>query len=66
MLLNDRLKWLQSKRCQPALSLRGKIWRAHVNGAGNFWAEGETPFQALENAVKLWKEKGRPMDGYAV
>lgn len=64
MDLNRRLKWLKARGCHPCISRRGSLWRAHVNGSGNYWAEGPTPHQAMEEAVQLWDSKGRPMDGY--
>ena len=63
--LNKLLQWLKKEGCQPCLSLRGNLWRAHVNGAGNFWYDANTPFKAMRMAVKDWKEAGCPMDGYA-
>lgn len=66
MRLNDRLKWLKERGCYPCISYRGGgVWRAHVNGAGNFWEEASNPTDALESAVSNWKKKGKPVDGYA-
>ena len=65
MSLSERLSWLQIRGCMPCLSLRGKIWRAHVNGAGRYWAEENAPGKAMESAVRLWKSNGMLMDGYA-
>lgn len=65
MKLNDRLKWLKDQGRHPCISRRGSLWRAHVNGAGNFWHEDSTPLRALEGAVMIWQIAGRPMDGYA-
>ena len=65
MKLNDRMEWLKSRGCYPSIYRRGDMWRAHVNASGNFWADSRTPLKALEEAVKLWQEKGRPMDGMA-
>lgn len=57
---------LSEQGCFPCISYRGKnTWRAHVNGAGNFWAEANTPEQALSQAVASWEIKGKPVDGYA-
>ena len=64
--LGEQLKWLQREGCYPCIYLRGTKWRAHVNAAGNYWADADTPSKALEEAVKLWHSKGRPMDGYGV
>lgn len=65
-ILND----LAIQGCYPCVSLRGwdgtqPVWRAHVNGAGNYWSEGSTPYEALYNAEKAWTEAGKPLDGYA-
>jgi hypothetical protein len=65
MTLEERLIWLRDQGCVPCISSRGKVWRAHVNGAGNFWEEAKTPGRALELAVTQWERAGRPMDGYA-
>ena len=65
MKLNERMKWLKSHGCYPSIYRRGDVWRAHVNAAGNFWADARTPLEALEEAVKLWQDKGCPMDGMA-
>ena len=65
MELEVLLVGLKGMGCFPNISLRGQVWRAHVNGAGNYWAEAETPYKALDEAIKLWKEAGKPMDGYA-
>jgi len=62
---NDRMKWLKSRGCYPSIYRRGDMWRAHVNAAGNFWADARTPYAALEKAVQLWREKGCPKDGMA-
>ena len=63
MTLNKRLQWLRNRGCYPSIYSRGDIWRAHINAAGNFWADAKYPFEALEKAVKYWQEKGCPMDG---
>ena len=65
MTINKRLKWLKSKGCYPCISRRGEKWRAHVNRAGNQWAESTDPGIALETAVSLWIANGNPMDGEA-
>lgn len=65
MHLNDKLQVLQQRGCQPNISLRGNTWRAHINGAGNYWAEGSTPSQALNKAIGEWETAGSPLDGYA-
>ena len=41
------------------------MWRAHINKYGNFWDDAYSPQVAMENAVKLWKKKGCPIDGKA-
>ena len=57
---------LEEQGCYPAISYRGKgIWRAHVNGAGNFWCDAKRPEDAMESAVRLWERAGKPMDGYS-
>lgn len=61
--LNTRLKWLKDLGCSPSICSRGKEWRAHINSAGNYWADSSTPKKALDEAIRLWENKGRPMDG---
>jgi hypothetical protein len=69
-MLEDRLAYLVSKGCYPCLVFRGydpekkPIWRAHINGAGNFWNEGNSPLDALSKAISLWLQNGSPLDGY--
>ena len=65
MKLEDLLTDLANQGCYPCISRRGDIWRAHVNGAGNFWAEHKRPATALRKAIREWKKEGNPMDGYA-
>jgi hypothetical protein len=60
------LLMLASQGNYPAISYRGYgVWRAHINGTGNFWADGNTPFGALNEAIRIWEKKGKPKDGYA-
>lgn len=57
---------LRDLGCFPCLSYRGNgIWRAHVNGAGNFWADARSPDEAMASAEREWERAGKPMDGYA-
>lgn len=50
----------------PCISQRGpRIWRAHINRFGNFWADADSPDVALSMAKKLWERAGRPRDGSA-
>lgn len=64
MSIGRKLKFLQNAGCRPNISYRGHgIWRAHVNRAGNFWADADSPRKALTDAIELWDSKGRPMDG---
>ncbi|HUV84439.1 MAG TPA: hypothetical protein VMV86_01955 [Methanosarcinales archaeon] len=63
--LIKRLQWLKKRGCYPSIYCRGNIYRAHINIAGNFWADDESPSQALEKAVKNWEKAGCPMDGRA-
>lgn len=65
MTLEARLADLQDRGCYPSLYRRGRWWRAHINAAGNFWADAATPHEALEVAVRAWTAEGRPMDGMA-
>ena len=66
MSLAELLSELEYLECFPCISLRGPgVWRAHVNGAGNYWAEASTPKKALQKAMYLWTNAGKPMDGYA-
>ena len=68
--LDAELQRLASLGCYPCLSLRGfvhgmPVWRAHVNGAGAFWAEASRPLDALRAAVTAWTNMRCPKDGYA-
>ena len=63
--LEKDLEWLSSLGCYPSIYKRGNLWRAHVNMAGNYWAERETPALALSAAIILWETNGKQMDGYA-
>jgi hypothetical protein len=65
MTLSSRLKKLKDRGCYPSIYRRGDLWRAHVNRAGNYWADGISAFTALEDAVKLWRKSGCQMDGIA-
>ena len=66
MNLSESLKDLVKQGCFPCIIYRGGgIWRAHVNGTGNYWADGKTPLKALREAMRLWEHAGNPMDGYA-
>lgn len=65
MNLEERLAWLKAKGCTPSIYTRGSLFRAHVNAAGNFWADAETPRKALEDAVRLWRAARCPLDGIA-
>ena len=63
--LQEGLLWLKSCGCFPVVGYRGGgLWRAHVNGAGNWWDEGKTPVTALNKAIRKWLKGGRVMDGY--
>jgi len=63
--LTEVLAMLVDVGCYPCVAYRGGgLWRAHINGAGNFWDEAKTPEEALSAAVRLWERKGRPVDGY--
>ena len=67
MSLSKLLRALEKEGCYPSIRLLGpKEWRAHVNGAGNYWADNRTPKRALAKAITLWEKAGRPMDGYAI
>jgi len=63
--MNQLLLRLAKEGCHPSIYRRGDLWRAHVNAAGNYWADRKTPQAALEAAVKLWIKAGKPMDGMA-
>ena len=63
--LNDKLTYLARLGCRPSIYFRGDQWRAHVNMAGNCWADADTPSEALRLAVRMWEQAGRPMDGRA-
>lgn len=66
MNLNDLLRNLARQGCYPSIYLRGKdLWRAHVNAAGNYWVDANTPYKALTEAIRLWKKSGKTMDGMA-
>ena len=61
--LSQELKDLQDAGCSPSLYLRGDVWRAHINRAGNFWAEDKIALNAVRKAVNMWRNAGKPMDG---
>ena len=63
--LNRMLLALSYVGCHPCISRRGKVWRAHINAAGNQWSEAGTPEDALRVAIECWERRERPMDGYA-
>lgn len=66
MLLNEILTRLARQGCYPCISYRGGgVWRAHINGAGNYWEDRESPRAALLTAMAAWEKAGKPMDGYA-
>ena len=70
MTLEELLTDLACQGCYPCLSLRGwegkhPIWRAHINGTGNYWCDGITPHEAFALAWQAWLNAGKPMDGYA-
>lgn len=65
MSLSELLISLSECGCYPSIYRRGNSWRAHVNAAGGWWADGPTPFAALDAAVQAWKSAGWPMDGMA-
>jgi hypothetical protein len=66
MALSKLLMCLVQRKCYPCISYRGGgIWRAHVNGAGNYWADSASAYQALREATDDWEVAGKPMDGYA-
>ncbi len=64
-MLNTLLKRLASEGCHPSIYKRGDLWRAHVNAAGNYWADDTTPLKAMREAVKLWQAAGKSVDGIA-
>lgn len=61
----ETLTRLRNAGCWPVIAWRGNAWRAHINATGNFWAEADTPEDALSAAVQSWEAAGRPKDGYA-
>ena len=69
---DEAIDFLTVRGCYPCLSRRGRdlrkkdAFRFHINGAGNYWAEGRTQLEAANKAIALWYEAGRPLDGYAV
>lgn len=65
MKLEERIAWLKANGCTPSIYARGEGYRAHVNAAGNFWADAKTPRKAMEDAVRLWKSARCPLDGTA-
>ncbi len=66
MSLSESLVRLAKQGCYPSIIRRGEhVWRAHVNAAGNFWADANTPSKALTEAVQLWRKAGKPVDGMA-
>jgi len=65
MTLSKLLIHLAEQGCFPSIYRRGEVWRAHVNAAGNYWADANTPYKALREAVASWRGAGKPMDGMA-
>lgn len=65
LLLEDVLEQLIKLGCVPGMYRRGKVWRVHINTAGNYWAENENPVAAFCEAFKMWHDAGRPKDGHA-
>jgi hypothetical protein len=65
MGLSNLMKQLRSEGCFPSIYRRGDLWRAHVNAAGNYWHDDTTPLKAMQEAVRLWKRAGKPVDGMA-
>ncbi len=66
MNLTELLKRLAHQGCYPSIYRRDEhLWRAHVNAAGNYWADANTPCKALAEAVQLWEGAGKPIDGMA-
>lgn len=63
--LSAMLKDLAKQGCVPSVYCRGGLWRAHVNMAGNSWADASTPLKAMQDAVLVWKRAGKPVDGIA-
>lgn len=64
--IDNLLAELEEAGCYPSIYRRGPgLWRAHVNQAGNYWDEAETPWLALAKAKLAWEKAGRPMDGMA-
>jgi len=63
--LSKLFKDLENQGCYPGIYRRGNLYRAHVNIYGNYWADENTPFKALKEAIKLWENAGKPMDGAA-
>ena len=66
MTLVQILADLDRRKCSPSLYKRGPhLWRAHINRAGNYWADARTPTKAFQIAYADWRYDGRPMDGDA-
>jgi hypothetical protein len=63
--LETMLSRLARSGCFPSIYRRGPLWRAHVNAAGNYWAEKKSPSEAMAAAIDLWKSAEKPMDGMA-
>lgn len=64
--IENQLAELEAAGCYPAVSRSGPgVWRAHVNQAGNFWDEADSPWLALAKAKLAWEKAGRPLDGAA-
>ena len=61
--LSRELLDLKNEGCFPSLYLRGDVWRAHVNRAGNFWADDKSPLNAIRRAANMWRNAGKPKDG---
>lgn len=62
--LETLLPVLVNRGCSPGLYYRGRgTWRAHINIAGNFWGEGETPQAAFVDAIRCWRKDSYRLDG---
>lgn len=61
--LDALLRALKAKGCHPSIYRRGRLWRAHVNAAGNFWEDRQTPTEALLAASEAWHLAGSPKEG---
>lgn len=57
----DIYKWfgdLRTFQCSPAIRLRGRKWRVHINSETMMYDDSEDLYSAFRKAFKSWKKDG--------